>query len=183
MNFNYDNTVSAGDNLKNYWQFFSKKFYSSNIELKISTTANSFSPVKIDFYGYLIDYITDLMYDPALTKERVLDIIYDLEKVIKGDIPDYLLRDCILEEINRLYNSESELKYQHILSEDEIEEIQSILTGETTGCRISFTNESKFENNFGESDSTLYISSNQDSTDFNTIEIKDDSDKNTLFLI
>ena len=83
MNFNYDNTVSAGDNLKNYWQFFSKKFYSSNIELKISTTANSFSPVKIDFYGYLIDYITDLMYDPALTKERVLDIIYDLKKVIK----------------------------------------------------------------------------------------------------
>lgn len=181
MNFNYDNTVSAGDNLKNYWQFFSKKFYSSNIELKISTTANSFSPVKIDFYGYLLDYTMDLIYDPALTKDLVLDIIYDLEKVIKGDIPDYLIRDCILEKINRLYDSESEC--QSVLSEDELEELQSILTGETNGCHISFTNESKFNNNFSESESTLYISSNQDSTNFNTIKIKDDSDKNTLFLI
>lgn len=181
MNFNYDNTVSAGENLRNYQQFFSKKFYSSNIELKISMLANSFSPVKIDFYGYLLDYTMDLIYDPALTKERVLDIIYDLEKVIKGDIPAYLIRDCILEKINRLYNSESE--YQLTLSEDDLEEIQSILTGETTGCYISFTNESKFKSNFGESDSTLYISSNQDSTNFNTIKIEDDSDKNTLFLI
>ena len=182
MDFNYDNTVSAGDNLKNYWQFFSKKFYSSDIELKIFMAANNFSPVKIDFYGYLIDYITDLMYDPALTKECVLDIIYDLEKVIKGDIPDYLIRDCILEKINSLYNSESECQFI-MLSEDDLEEIQSIITGEMNGCYISFSNESKFKNNFNESDSTLYISSNQDPTSFNTIEIEDDSDKNTLFLI
>ena len=181
MDFNYDNTVSAGDNLKNYWQFFSKKFYSSDIELKISMTANNLSPVRIDFYGYLIDYITDLVYDPALTKELVIDLIYDLERVIKGDIPDHLIRDCILEKINRLNNSES--KYQLMLTEDDLEEIQSIITGETNGCHISFSNESKFKNIFNESDSTLYISSNQDSTDFNTVKIENDSDTNTLFLI